>query len=575
MSFDGFFTHAMVNELNAKLATGRVSKINQPYENEIIITIRANGSNYPLLLSANPSYARVQITNIPYSNPEKPTNFNMTLRKYLNGAILNQFSQLDNDRVLSLHFITRNELGDLQEIVLITEIMARHSNIILINGHDRTVIDAIKRIGSDKNRYRTLLPGDNYINPPKQDTINLFEDDSLELISELDKRFPNAEVLAQNLQQHFQGLSYNTSLYLANTLHENGEVKDKINSFINVYKNPSPTITEQNNKIDFTVYPFQFNNNVKQFDTLSEMLDYYYRDKAQRERTKEQGNLLIKIAKNELKKGKRKAKKLQKTLDETKNADEYRIKGEILMTYLGKVQRGMKSITLPNFYDNQNDIEIKLSNKISPSENAQKYFKRYQKDKNAVSYVNNQIKINNAHIEYFDNILSQIELANPEDLKDIKLEFKQEGLLKNHNYHNNAKHKKVKISKPESFISDNGIEIQVGKNNLQNDKLTLKSSDKREIWLHVQKIHGSHVIIKAFNPDDETLVQAAALAAYFSKARDSANVPVDYVQVKHVRKPKGAKPGMVIYDSQNTLYVTPTEDLVEKLRQNYKKSKPF
>ncbi|KRM67901.1 hypothetical protein FD06_GL000621 [Apilactobacillus ozensis DSM 23829 = JCM 17196] len=573
MSFDGFFTHAMVNELNTKLATGRVSKINQPYENEIIITIRANGNNYPLLLSANPSYARVQITNIPYSNPEKPTNFNMTLRKYLNGAILNKVSQLDNDRVLKLHFLTRNELGDLQEIVLITEIMARHSNIILINGHDLNVIDAVKRISSDKNRYRTLLPGDTYINPPKQDTINLFENNSIELLQSLNSQFPNAEVLASNLQKSFQGLSYATALCMANLIHENNNLSDSIDKFIKIYNNPRPTIFEKDSRTDFTVYPFNFNNNVKEFNSLSEMLDFYYRDKAERDRTKEQGNLLIKIARNELKKSRKKAKKLQKTLDETKNAAEYRIKGEILMTYLGKIKRGMKEIILPNFYDNQNDIKIKLSNKISPSENAQKYFKRYQKDKNAVSYVNNQIKINNQNIEYFDNILSQIELAKPEDLKDIKLEFKQEGYLKNHNYHNKGKHKKVKISKPESFISDNGIEIQVGKNNLQNDKLTLKSADKREIWLHAQKIHGSHVIIKSFNPDEDTVAQAAKLAAYFSKARDSANVPVDYVQVKHVRKPNGAKPGMVIYDSQNTLYVTPTEELVNKLRENYKKSK--
>ncbi|UQS85374.1 NFACT family protein [Apilactobacillus apisilvae] len=572
MSFDGSFTHAMTKELNEKLSNGRVSKINQPYDNEMIMLIRANHKNYPILMSANPNYARVQVTNIPYTNPGVPTNFTMTLRKHLGSAVLSKVSQVDNDRVMRFHFITRNEIGDLKEMLLIVEIMARHSNIILVDKQDdMRIIDAVKRIGADKNRYRTILPGDTYINPPKQDMFDPFNasDENLDKISALVKSYPNQEMLATQLRQNVQGLGKDTSLYLAKYLHQNGNLKILFQSFFDNFDKFKPTLMVNEKSDSFSVYPFIQNDKNETFDSLSALLDKYYESKAQTDRVREQGGTLIHIAKNELKKNRNKKKKLQKTLDNTKKADEYRIKGEILTTYLYKIERGMNSIKLTNFYDNNNLIEISLSNQISPSENAQKYFKRYQKAKNAVIYVNEQLKQTNSEIEYFDNVLSQIELANPDDLNDIKTEFKAEGYLKkNHNPSSSKKNRKQKISKPEHFTSDNGITILVGKNNLQNDQLTLKDADKRDTWLHTQKIHGSHVIIKSFNPDDMTIQQAAELAAYFSKARDSAKVPVDYVKVKQVRKPKGAKPGLVIYEGQKTVFVTPKEETIEHLRKN-------
>ncbi|WP_105956027.1 NFACT RNA binding domain-containing protein [Apilactobacillus quenuiae] len=573
MSFDGSFTHAMTKELNKTLSNGRVSKINQPYDNEVIMTIRANHNNYPLLMSANPNYARVQVTRVPYNNPSVPTNFTMTLRKHLSGSILSKVSQYNNDRVMTFHFITRNEIGDLKEMLLIVEIMARHSNIILVDKQDdMRIIDAIKRIGADKNRYRTLLPGDQYITPPKQEMFNPFEasDEDINNIKDLESKYPNQEMLANNIQYITQGLSKDTSLYLANYLHQDGDIKFLFNKFFEKFNQPKPTIIfNDKNKESFSVYPFTNNEKNIYFNSLSELLDKYYASRAQRDRVKEQGGTLIHIAKNELKKNRNKKKKLQKTLDNTKKADEYRTKGEILTTYLYKIERGMKSVELPNFYDKNKLVKIKLSNQLSPSENAQKYFKRYQKSKNAVIYVNEQLKKTNDEIEYFDNVLSQIELANPADLVDIKTEFKNEGYLnKNHNQNSSKRNKRQKISQPESFTSDNGIKILVGKNNLQNDKLTLKDADKRDTWLHTQNIHGSHVIIKSFDPDTKTIQQAAELAAYFSKARDSATVPVDYVKVKHVRKPNGAKPGLVIYEGQKTVFVTPKESDIKHLKEN-------
>lgn len=569
MSFDGSFTHAMTGELNRLVSGGRVSKINQPYDNEIVLTVRSNHENYPILISANPNYARVQVSRIPYVNPHTPTTFTMTLRKHLSGSVLKKVSQIDNDRVMIFHFTTRNEIGDLKEMRLVVEIMARHSNIILVDTQDdMRIIDAIKRIGADKNRYRTILPGDTYITPPNQDMVNPFDENfDYQQIENLTKEFPNQEVLSAELRKRIQGLGKDTSLYLAQAMHEDGTVKDKFDKFFDHFNNPIPTMIEHGKSNSFNVYPFEDNN--IQYDTLSELLDNYYETKARLDRVREQGGQLIKVARSELKKNKNKKKKLEKTLDNTKYADEYRIKGEILTTYLYKIQKGMTKISLPNFYDNGNEIDISISNQLTPSENAQKYFKRYQKEKNAVSFVTEQLNKTNDEIDYFENILSQIEIANPSDLDDIKVELKNEGYLKHHNNRNTKnKNKNTKISKPEEFITDKGIHILVGKNNLQNDKLTMKDADKRDTWLHTQKIHGSHVIIKDFNPDDDTIETAAMLAAYFSKARDSATVPVDYVQVKKIRKPNGSKPGFVIYEGQKTIFVTPSKEFVDQLREN-------
>lgn len=568
MSFDGSFTHAMVAELNNLVAGGRISKINQPYDNEVVITIRSNHENYPILISANPNYARVQVSRTSYVNPKVPTNFTMTLRKHLSGSILKKVTQIDNDRVMVFHFTTRNEIGDLKEMMLVVEIMARHSNIILVDTQDdMRIIDAIKRIGADKNRYRTILPGDTYITPPNQNMINPFSDDfDFNIVETLLSNYPNQEVLATEFRKTFQGLGKDTSLFLAKMMHVSTNHRDGFSEFFSFFDNPNPTLIEHNGSAIFTVYPFE--EEATNFNSLSELLDHFYETKARLDRVKQQGSVLIKVAKSELKKNKTKKKKLEKTLENTKYADDYRVKGEILTTYLHEIKKGMTKITLPNFYDNGNPIEISISNQISPSENAQKYFKRYQKEKNAVSYVTDQLEKTINEINYFDNILSQIELANPSDLDDIKVEFENEGYLKHHNNHSNKKTTNTKISKPEEFITDEGVHILVGKNNLQNDKLTMKDADKRDTWLHTQKIHGSHVIIKDFDPDDKTIEDAAMLAAYFSKARDSATVPVDYVQVKKIRKPNGAKPGFVIYEGQQTVYVTPSKEFVDNLRKN-------
>lgn len=568
MSFDGSFTHSMKQELTDLLQTGRISKINQPYPNELILTIRAHGKNRQLLLSANPTYARVQITKVPYVNPSVPTNFTMIVRKYLSGGILSEISQQENDRVLTFTFTARNELGDQTKLDLIVEIMARHSNIILVDQATGKIVDAIKHVGSDVNRYRLLLPGATYIKPPKQDLENPFKITDFANIQQLMRDFPNVDMLADNLRENLQGLGKDTSLALATSLHKDEKIETNFKDFFRRFDVPEPTFSHvAGNKINFTAFPYPDTTKNKTFSTLSELLDGFYASKAQRDRVREQGAILIQVVKKQLKKNRNKLKKLQRDMKETENADDYRIKGEILTTYLNKVQRGMTSIELPNYYDEDNLINIHLSNQQSPSQNAQRYFKKYQKLKNAVKFVGEQIKLTEQEIEYFENIQSQIELADPQDLVDIRYELEQGHYLRDHEQNKKKKNKRQKINKPEQFISTDGTEILVGKNNLQNEKLTMHTADKRETWLHTKNIPGSHVIIRSFDPSEQTLAEAANLAAYYSKARKSSKVQVDYTKVKNIRKPNGTKPGYVIYDNQTTLFVTPDEDLVEKMKK--------
>lgn len=554
MSFDGFFTHAMVHELNAALATGRVARVSQPYPAELIMTIRAQRHNYSLLLSANPTYPRIQITTVPFTNPAVPTNFTMTLRKYLDGAILEQIDQVGNDRIVRFSFHTRDELGDRQQLDLIVEIMARHSNISLVNTKTNKIIDTIKHVGSDQNRVRLLLPGATFVMPPKQDKANPYLPN--QLYSDLARQYDQPAELARHLQASYEGLGRDSACDLADRLLTSGHLPTTYQQFIQHFDQPEPVIIDGQKKSFMAFPPLKADESTLQhFPTLSQLLDNYYSQKAQQDRSKELAGQVIKVIKNELKKDRRKVKKLEKQLADASKADKYRIRGEILTTYLGKLKNGMSEITLPNFYDDNKPLKIELSPELSPSRNAQKYFTKYDKLKTSVAYVNEQLKLANAEIEYFENIQNQIDLASPADIQEIRLELQQEGYIKNKQ--KGKKQRKVHLSKPEHFHTSDGTLVLVGKNNLQNDRLSFKTANKNEIWLHVKDMPGSHVIIRDTNPSEQTILEAAQLAAYFSKGRNSDNVPVDYLPVKRLHKPNGAKPGFVTFRGQTTIRVTP------------------
>ncbi len=426
MAFDGIFTRAMANELNELLLDGRVMKISQPYANEVILTIRQNRHNYPVLLSAHPNYARVQVTEIPYTNPPIPTNFTMVLRKYLEGAKLVKLEQLNCDRVLNFYFMTRNELGDRLPLILSVEIMGRYSNIILVEQETNKILDTVKHVGMDQNRYRTLLPGATYKNPPAQTKRDPFSDQD-KLYLELVKDYPNREVLAMQLVKTYQGLSRQSALQLAKMLHEERDLSTSFNAFLEQTKHPKANIFTEKNKLAFDI--FTHHTTQQEFATLSEMLDSYYQEKAVRDRVFHQGAKLIHVVKKELSKNQTKLKKLTKELKNTDKADDLRVKGELLTTYLYQVKPNATSVTLPNYYDGEKPVKITLSPQLSPAQNSQKYFKKYQKLKNAVAHIEQQLALTKAEIAYLESVQMQLELAQPSDLNDIELELQTAGYL--------------------------------------------------------------------------------------------------------------------------------------------------
>lgn len=562
MSFDGVFTHLMIEELSKELVRGRISKIHQPYTNEIILVIRNQGKNKKLLLSAHPSYARVQLTNIAYANPDTPPNFIMMLRKYLDGAILERIHQINNDRVIHFTFSRRDELGDLQNIVLIVELMGRHSTILLMNQETGKILDAIKHIGASQNTYRSLLPGVDYVEPPKQDLLNPFTTNDPVIFDRLSKA---PELTKNYLQQQFQGLGADTATELAFRLNQAPNEKLRVwhDFFQTLEEKLSPTLVLQEKKDFFTPVPYQTlieDAEIQTTETLSQLLDLYYHDKAERDRVKQQGSELLRKMENELTRNKKKLMKREKTLADSENAEEFRQKGELLTTFMTQVPRGATSVELPNYYEEDRLMTIALNPAWSPNQNAQKYFQRYQKLRNAVKLIGEQIRETKEEIAYLESVLAQLEIAGPMDVEIIREELQDQGYLKKPA----KRQKKNKKSQPEIFYATDGTEILVGKNNLQNDQLTLRTARKTDFWLHAKNIPGSHVIIRSNTPSEETILEAAELAAYFSKYRYSAQVPVDLVQVKYIHKPNGAKPGYVIYENQKTYFITPEEEAIQE-----------
>lgn len=563
MSFDGVFTHAMTKELQQQLTGGRVSKIHQPYENEVVFVIRSQGRNNKLLLSAHPSYARVQITGMDYLNPKTPPNFAMMLRKYLEGAILEAIRQQDNDRVMIFHFSRRNELGDLQNLQLIVELMGRHSTIVLVNHETGKILDAIKHIGTSQNTYRSLLPGAEYIQPPLQEQKNPFTAEKEQVFAILSTA---PQLDGKYLQSQFQGLGRDTADELAFRLNAKPQEKMKVweGFWGGIEGKLQPSYSSKAGKDYFTPMPYQsLGEPLKNFSSLSELLEDFYGDRAEKDRVKQQGNELLRKIENELKRNRTKLKKREQTLKDSENAEDYRRDGELLTTFMIQVPKGAKEVTLPNYYEEDKPITIPLNSALTPNQNAQKYFSRYQKLKNAVKLIYQQIQETKDELTYLESVQSQLDLASPLDLEIIKEELTEQGYIRRRS----RTKKKDKPSQPERYTSSDGTLILVGKNNLQNDQLTLRTARKTDIWLHAKNIPGSHVIIRDSDPSEETLLEAAELAAYFSKYRFSSQVPVDYVQVKHVHKPNGAKPGYVIYENQKTLYVTPEEELVNRLKE--------
>lgn len=551
MSFDGFFLHHMAEELRRELVNGRIQKINQPFEQELVLQIRSNRQSHRLLLSAHPVFGRIQLTQTTFENPTQPSTFIMVLRKYLQGALIESIEQVENDRIVEITVSNKNEIGDHIQATLIIEIMGKHSNILLVDKSSHKILEVIKHVGFSQNSYRALLPGSTYITPPSTESLNPFTIKDEKLFEILQTQ----EMTAKNLQSLFQGLGRDTANELENIL-----INEKLSTFRNFFSQETkPCLTETS----FSPVPFS-NQAGEPFASLSDLLDTYYKDKAERDRVKQQASELIRRVENELQKNRHKLKKQEKELLATDNAEEFRQKGELLTTFLHQVPNDQDQVILDNYYTNQ-PITIALDKALTPNQNAQRYFKRYQKLKEAVKYLTDLIEETKATILYLESVETVLNQAGLEEIAEIREELIQTGFIRRR-----QREKIQKRKKPEQYLASDGKTIiYVGRNNLQNEELTFKMARKEELWFHAKDIPGSHVVISGnLDPSDEVKTDAAELAAYFSQGRLSNLVQVDMIEVKKLNKPTGGKPGFVTYTGQKTLRVTPDPEKIASMKKS-------
>ena len=548
MSFDGFFLHHMTEELRRELLGGRIQKINQPFEQELVLQIRSNRKSHKLLLSAHSVFGRVQLTETTFENPAVPNTFIMVMRKYLQGAVIEAIQQVDNDRILEISVSNKNEIGDSVAVTLVIEIMGKHSNIILLDKASGKIIEAIKHVGFSQNSYRTILPGSTYVAPPQTGSLNPFTvgDEKLFQILHTEDLEP------KRLQQMFQGLGRDTATELSGRL-----TADNLKTFRTFFASPTqPSLTEK------SFSALLFSDSKTQMSTLSELLDTFYKDKAERDRVNQQASELIRRVENELEKNRKKLGKQEEELLATENAEAFRQKGELLTTFLHQVPNDQDQVELDNYYTGEKII-IALDKALTPNQNAQRYFKRYQKLKEAVKHLTGLIEETRATILYLESVETALAQASLTEIAEIREELIQTGFIRRR-----QREKIQKRQKPEKYLATDGQTIiLVGRNNLQNDELTFKIAKKDELWFHAKDIPGSHVVITGnLQPSDEVKTDAAELAAYFSKARLSNLVQVDMIEVRKLNKPTGGKPGFVTYTGQKTLRVTPDEEKIKSMK---------
>lgn len=585
MPIDGVVTRNIVFELNQKLMNGRIDKISQPEVDEIIITIRNNGQNFKLLLSSSPNYPRVHLTEVQKPNPINAPMFCMVLRKYLSGGRIVRIEQHKLDRIIKIYIECYDELGTLSNKILFCEIMGRRSNIILVNENTGTILDSIKHLTSDMNSYRQILPGTKYIYPPSMDKLEPLDFSFDDMYKRL-KENTSSVSLEKFISSNFDGISlfaakeicYNASLYSDAPIAslddaDTKRLADSLKDFLDEVSkcNFYPCIYYEGNAMsDF--YSVKLNYlrkmNIEDNKSISETIERFYHNKDKADRMRQKSSDILKIINNNLSRCYKKLSIQEEKLNECSKKDLWKLYGDLIMTNLYSIKKGDNKALLTNYFDeDQPVIEIPLDMMLSPVENAQKYYKKYNKDKTAESTVSKQKEENILEIEYLEGQLVNLSNCSEDvEIDEIRNELISLGYIKRSK---NASYRKKEQSKPMHYVSSEGFDIYVGKNNLQNDFLTLKFATAQDIWMHTKKVPGSHVIIKSDGKKigEKTLIEGANLAAYFSKAKNSSNVPVDYTERKNVKKPSGAKPGMVIYYTNKTIYVTPDEAFINSIKK--------
>ncbi|MBS7298920.1 MAG: NFACT family protein [Eubacteriales bacterium] len=576
MALDSIAVSALIKELSTALTDGRIDKIHQPERDELTVSVRTFSDSFKLVISASPSNARVHFTDAGKENPKTAPMFCMLLRKHIQGGKIIAVTQPDFERIIDITVQTRNELGDIVFRHLITELTGRNANIILTDENSR-IIEAARHIDFTQSSVRQILPGLTYQSPPPQDKIPF-----LDASKDFDIRFDDITKTAQSaIMSEISGISpifareivYRATSRtdtMSSTLSDAD--KARITTLLNQYRlralngDFSPVLiteTETDRIIDFSPFEIaQYENicTLTSFPTMSEAIGSFYLVRASKERLKQRSADILKLITSNLERLSKKLVIQQRTLKDAENKDKLRRFGDLITSSIYMIKPGMTELTVPDYFEPDTpNVTIPLSPQLTPAENAQKYYKKYTKAKNAETEVKKQLESTLAETEYLESTLSFVEnCTSLSDINAIRAELTEQGYIKSSQ---NTKRKSKELSSlPHHFISSDGFDIYVGKNNLQNDILTLKFANTQDIWFHTKKIHGSHTVIKlGLNKDvpKRTITEAAQLAAYYSKARESSQVPVDYAPVKNVKKPSGAKPGMVIYDNYNTIYTTP------------------
>ncbi|MET3288215.1 UNVERIFIED_CONTAM: putative ribosome quality control (RQC) complex YloA/Tae2 family protein [Brevibacillus sp. OAP136] len=569
MAFDGVVTRAVAHEL-AKLKGGRISRIHQPHESDLVFAIRAQGGNQKLLLSANPTYPRIHLTTEEFVNPTEAPMFCMLLRKHCEGGTIESVEQVGMERIIHIDVRSRDELGDVTHKRIIVEIMGKHSNIILIDVDKQMILDSAHHVSHGMSQHRQVLPGRPYISPPAQGKADPLQETQADFIArinwnegKLDKqivdRYSGVSPLLAKEIVFRAGLPTRESLWTAFS-ELFAEVKQ------NRYA-PNTVITKEKAAFSVTSLTHLIDGERTTFADVSDCLQHFFQDKAQRDVIKQKVHDLLRIVTLEKQKNEKKIEKLKQTLIDAQDAERFRLYGELITAHLHQLKRGDTVLSAVNWYDEAGGtIDIPLDPLLTPSENLQAYFKKYNKAKNSLQFVEEQIRLAEEEILYLDGLLMQLEYSRMSETEEIRDELAEQGYVRKQKQRN-ARKKKDTRPELEEYVSSDGTPILVGKNNKQNEYLTNKLAAANETWLHTKDIPGSHVVIRAREFSEQTLQEAAMLAAFFSKAREGSQVPVDYTLIRNVKKPNGAKPGFVIYEQQRTIYVTPDSKTIDRLKK--------
>lgn len=586
MALDGITTSAIVAELKASLLGGRIDKIHQPLADEIRMTVRIPGNGArKVILSANSAHPRVHLTESTRENPMTAPLFCMVMRKHIAGGRIVDILQPNFERIVIMRVESANEMGDITIKNLILEIMGKHSNLILTDENGR-ILDSIKRVSHEKSSVREVLPGKTYVFPPAQDKKNPLTAENAAFLSAL--HLQDGRKLQEFLYQTYTGISpimagevcsraaLDASNACGETTAEEAErlfaafaqtmAAVKAEAYL-----PAIYYLENGRIADFAVLEMtQFAGlRKKEFDSISALLEGFYQERDNAAHIRQKAQDIRKLVMNNIERCVKKKEIQLKTRRETKGMEIWKKKGELLTANIYAVPQGVTTFKTIDYYEEaMPEIEIAIDPVKTPAENAQKYFAKYNKAKRTLAALEIQEKQNEEELEYLESVLNGLENAKDDaDLSEIRAELAESGFIRRQVQKKGQQ--KPKKSKPMRFLSSDGYEILVGKSNLQNDELTLRIAEPTDIWLHTKNIPGSHVIIRTDGKGElpeRTMEEAANLAAFYSKAKNSSMVPVDYTQRKNVKKPNGAKPGMVIYLTNKTIYIHPDEGLIEQLK---------